>query len=110
MKLYGIKNCDSVRKVRKAFDSANVAYEFVDLKVVDIPVETITSWVEAKGINIVLNKRGTTYRTLKLKDQNLSDETLIDVMAKEQMLLKRPIIEHEGSLYIGANEALELIQ
>jgi len=101
MKLYGIKTCDSVRKARKFFKDRGIDYDFVDFRETPVKEETISKWLEKVSIDSLFNKRGTTYRTLKLKELNLDDEGKKAWLAKENMLIKRPVIEYENQVITG---------
>ena len=105
IKVYGIKNCDSVRKARKFLESHDIPYEFIDFRETPVTQETIDSWLEHSDIKTLFNTRGTTYRTLKLKEQNLSDDEKRLWLAKENMLIKRPVIVFENIIIIGYNES-----
>ncbi|AXH16002.1 arsenate reductase family protein [Malaciobacter mytili LMG 24559] len=102
--VYGIKNCDSVKKALKFFKENNLEIEFFDLKKEQPSNEKIKSWVEKSSIDKVFNNKGTTYRTLKLKDLNLDENGKFEWLCKETMLIKRPIIEFENSVIVGFNE------
>jgi Spx/MgsR family transcriptional regulator len=104
MKLYGIKTCDSVRKARKFFKDRGIDYDFVDFRETPVKEETISKWLEKVSIDSLFNKRGTTYRTLKLKELNLDDEGKKAWLAKENMLIKRPVIEYENQVITGFDE------
>ncbi len=101
MKLYGIKTCDSVRKARKFFKDRGIDYDFVDFRETPVKEETISKWLEKVSIDSLFNKRGTTYRTLKLKELNLDDKGKKAWLAKENMLIKRPVIEYENQVITG---------
>lgn len=105
VRVYGIKNCDSVRKARKLLKSHDIPYEFIDFRETPVTQETIDSWLQYCDIDTLFNTRGTTYRTLKLKDRNLSDNEKRQWLAKENMLIKRPVITFEKSVVIGYNES-----
>ncbi|MFV0561938.1 arsenate reductase family protein [Malaciobacter mytili] len=102
--VYGIKNCDSVKKALKFFKENNLEIEFFDFKKEQPSNEKIKSWVEKSSIDKVFNNKGTTYRTLKLKDLNLDENGKFEWLCKETMLIKRPIIEFENSVIVGFNE------
>ena len=104
IKIYGIKNCDSVRKALKFFNSRDIAYRFVDFRETPVGEETIRHWLTRSDLNKLFNTRGTTYRTLKLKEMGLSDDEKIAWLAKENMLIKRPVITLENKIIIGYNE------
>ncbi len=104
MTIYGIKNCDSVRKTIKYIKSKDLDYNFVDFKQTPVDEKKINFWLKKNGIDKLFNTRGTTYRTLKLKELNLDDEQKAKWLAKENMLIKRPIIEHNNEVIVGFNE------
>lgn len=105
LKIYGIKNCDSVRKAIKYLKSHEIAYEFIDFRETPVDEKTIASWLKDTDIKTLFNTRGTTYRTLKLKDLALSDEDKQLWLAKENMLIKRPVIELDNKVIVGYNES-----
>ena len=74
LKVYGIKNCDSVRKAIKFLKSNDIAYEFIDFRETPVDAAMIASWLKYTDIKTLFNTRGTTYRTLKLKELDLDDE------------------------------------
>jgi len=105
LKIFGIKNCDSVRKAVKFLKLHEVPFEFIDFKVTPVGENEVRSWVEKADIKTLFNTRGTTYRTLKLKGLDLDDEAKIAWLAKENMLIKRPVIDFDGKVIIGYNES-----
>ncbi len=104
LKIYGIKNCGSVRKAVKFLKAHGIPYEFIDFRETPVSQETIDTWLEGTDINTLFNTRGTTYRTLKLKEMDLSDEEKRQWLAKENILIKRPVITFEKHVIIGYNE------
>ncbi len=105
LKIYGIKNCDSVRKALKYLKSHQIPFTFVDFRETPVGEETIRSWLRHTDIKTLFNTRGTTYRTLKLKDLDLDNEEKIKWLAKENMLIKRPVIVFDDQVIIGYNES-----
>lgn len=102
IQLYGIPNCDSVKKARKWLEAADKAYVFVDFKKVPPSTDLIRKWVEQAGIEVVLNKRGTTWRKLSDEQKAITDTALlIQLMADQPSLIKRPIIETNSELLVG---------
>jgi Spx/MgsR family transcriptional regulator len=101
--LYGIKNCGSVKKAMQFLSDHTLAYTFVDFKISPVETQKITQWVEKVGLSLVLNTKGTTYRTLNLKSLTLTDQEKIMWMAKENRLIKRPVIEYNNQLIVGFN-------
>ena len=108
LKIYGIKNCDSVRKAIKFLKAHDIAYEFIDFRQTPVDTDTIESWLKSTDIKTLFNTRGTTYRTLKLKELNLDETEKIAWLAKENMLIKRPVITVDNKVIVGYNETLYL--
>ncbi|UFH59724.1 arsenate reductase family protein [Sulfurovum mangrovi] len=106
IKVYGIKNCDSVRKAIKYLKSHELAFEFIDFRETPVSDTEIAKWLEESDINTLFNTRGTTYRTLKLKELNLDEEGKRTWLAKENMLIKRPVITLDNDVIVGYNESL----
>jgi len=106
MKIYGIKTCGSVRKAIKFFKENEFEFEFIDFKKVSMDEKKIKSWLEKVDINKLFNNKGTKYRTLKLKELNLDDDAKIKWLAKENMLIKRPVIEYKGKVIVAYNEEI----
>ncbi len=104
MTIYGIKTCSTVGKARKFMKEHNIDYEMVDYKVEQVGEAKIREWLKQVDINILFNNKGKKYRDLKLKELNLDDEGKIAWMAKENYLLKRPVIEYEGKVIVGFDE------
>jgi len=105
LKIYGIKNCDSVRKAIKYLKSHNIPYEFIDFRETPVGEDIISQWLQSTPINTLFNTRGTTYRTLKLKEHNLSDQEKAQWLAKENMLIKRPVVTLDNNIIVGYNES-----
>lgn len=105
MKIYGIPSCDSVKKARKFFKENGIEVEFIDFKKVSVGSDKIEYWLKYIELDKLFNNRGLTYRNLKLKDLNLDDEAKKDWLSKENMLLKRPIIEYNEEAIVGFDEA-----
>jgi Spx/MgsR family transcriptional regulator len=105
LKIYGIKNCNSVRKALKFLKAHHIPHEFIDFRQTPVNEETIRKWLEKNNLKSLFNTRGTTYRTLKLKDLNLDDEAKTQWLAKENMLIKRPVIVFDDQVIIGYNES-----
>ena len=100
--LYGIPNCDTIKKARKWLDEHNIEYHFHDYKKAGASAPDLESWCESFGLEKVLNKRGTTWRKLDIEDKdNLSQKALINLMVEQPSLIKRPIISEDSPLLIG---------
>ncbi len=104
IKLYGIKNCDSVKKALKFFKQHNIEYTLYDFKEQTLGCDTLTTWLEQIPMIQLFNSRSTTYRTLKLKELNLDDEGKKEWLCKENLLIKRPVIDNDGKIIVGFDE------
>ena len=105
MKIYGIKTCGSVKKAIKFFKDNEIEYEFVDFKKTPVGCNKIDVWISKVGIDVLFNNRGTKYRQLKLKELNLDDEGKREWLCRENMLIKRPVIELDnGDVIVGFDE------
>lgn len=102
MKVYGIPNCGSVKKARVLLEEQSAGYEFIDFKKSPPSTELIQSWVDKAGIEVVLNKRGTTWRKLDDAQKTETDGAkLVTLMSEQPSLIKRPIIETGKDLLVG---------
>lgn len=94
--IYGIKSCSTMKKAFNALDELGVDYEFHDYKKQGIDKDTVQRWVDALGIEKVLNKRGTTWRKLTDEQKQAADESVdkaIDLLVENTSMIKRPIVE-----------------
>jgi Spx/MgsR family transcriptional regulator len=104
--IYGIKNCDSVKKAIKYMKQHHLDYQFIDFKETPPNVHEIHYWASKVEMKKLFNTRGTTYRTLKLKELDLDDKEKEAWLVKEPMLLKRPIITYEDKVIVAFDEVL----
>ena len=105
-KIYGIATCGSVKNAFKFFKDNGLAYEFIDFKKTPICSNKIKEWLKQVDIDILLNTKGTKYKTLKLKELNLDNKQKLEWIGKENLLIKRPIIEFENRVFVGFDENL----
>ena len=106
MTIYGIKTCSTVGKARKFMKENGIEFDFVDYKVESVDEVKIREWLEQVDIDILFNNKGKKYRDLGLKELNLDNEEKLKWMAKENYLLKRPVIEHNGKVIVAYDEEL----
>lgn len=100
--LYGIKNCDTVRRARNDLAQHGIAYRFHDLRAEGIDRGTLNHWVSALGLDRVLNRRGTTWRQLRTEIADPGDEpSLIALMQEHPSLIKRPVFQRGLQVQIG---------
>ncbi len=104
MKLYGIKTCGSVRKAIKFFKENKIEFELIDFKKTTVGEDEINYWLEKVSIDTLFNNRGTKYRTLKLKELNLDDKAKKEWLIKENILIKRPVIEYKNDVFVAFDE------
>jgi arsenate reductase len=103
--LYGIKNCDTMKKARRWLDEHNVAYEFHDYKKEGIDEKTLTTWCKKLGWESLLNRRGTTWRKLpdKTKD-SINEKSAIKLMLDQPSIIKRPVLKQGSNYLVGFDE------
>ena len=102
MIVYGIPNCDTVKKARTWLDTHSLAYTFHDYKKQGADPVKLAAWVEQAGWETVLNRAGTTFRKLADTDkQDLDAAKAVAVMATNPSCIKRPVVEHPGGLLVG---------
>jgi arsenate reductase len=107
VQLWGIPNCDTMKKARTWLDSHGVAYEFHDYKKEGITREALTGWAKVVGWETLLNRAGTTFR--KLPDEarsDLGERKAIDLMLAQPSMIKRPVLEHGKKLLVGFSPAV----
>lgn len=107
--LYGIPNCDSVKKARQLLDGRGVGYTFHDYRKSGVPVAELRHWVSAKGWETLLNRKGTTWRALDdALQQSVHDaESAVAVMLAHPSTIQRPVVVAGPVLIIGVDtEAL----
>lgn len=102
MKLYGIRNCDTVKKARAWLDDAGINYDFHDFKKDGLDETLLSRWEQQVGWEVLLNKRGTTWR--KLPDEvrdNIDAQSAHQVMLDNPSIIKRPVVELGDQLSVG---------
>jgi len=100
--IYGIKNCDTMKKARAWLDAHGVAYVFHDYKSAGIERGALEHWSRAVGWETLLNRAGRTFRALPPKEQQgLSEKKAIALMAAQPSMIKRPVLDVGGNLLVG---------
>ena len=100
--IYGIKNCDSVKKARAWLDGRGVQYEFHDYKATGIDRSRLEQWCKELGWETLLNRAGTTFRKLPDADRNVSDaRKAVALMLAQPSMIKRPVLDLGGRLVVG---------
>ena len=104
--LYGIKNCDTVRKARQWLDAHNIEYIFHDVRSDGLDKKDLSSWVKSVGWETLLNRRGTTWRQLPEKDkETINEANAIQLMLAQPTLIKRPVLVHKKIIHVGFKPA-----
>lgn len=104
--IYGIKNCDTVKKALKWAAENNIDHRFHDFRKDPLDEDTVAAWLKGVGADILINKRGTTYR--KLDDagkQVLESDKAIPLLVEQPTLMKRPIFDLDGQYVVGFKDA-----
>lgn len=104
IQVYGIKNCDKVRDTIKWLKKNNVDYTFYDIKKEPLTRAELQEFVRRVGLDVLLNRRGTTWRRLGLKDKNLSDDELFEQLLEHQTMIKRPVLINKEAILVGYDE------
>lgn len=100
--VYGIKNCDTVKKALKWLISEGVEHSFHDYRKDGLERAQLEDWVQELGMELVLNKRGTTWRKLADEDKDdLSEDQVIDLLMQHPAMIKRPIMDFGALRTIG---------
>lgn len=103
--IYGIKNCDTVKKALKWLKENNVEFSFHDFKKDGLDSKTLNSWLKTVDWEILLNKRGTTWR--KLPDdvkENINKTSAKNVMLDNLSIIKRPVLNVNDVIHVGFSE------
>lgn len=104
--LYGIKNCDTVKKARAWLDANHVDYQFHDFRVDGITRQKVEQWIDRIGVEILINKRSTTWKELSSTQQHdLSKTAATQLILDNPTLIKRPLVEHADEVFVGFKDA-----
>jgi len=100
--VYGIKNCDTMKKARAWLDSHGIEYAFHDYKVSGIDRATLLQWCKQAGWEVLLNRAGTTFRKLSEREKQVSSaEAAIVLMLAQPAMIKRPVLKYGNVLLVG---------
>ena len=106
MTLFGIKNCDTVRKARKWLEQNNLDVNFHDFREDGLATEQIEQWASIVGWETLFNKRSTSFRNLTDAEKNdISEKKAIALMQLYPTLIKRPVLAASGKVNVGFKEA-----
>jgi arsenate reductase len=100
--IYGIRNCDTMKKARAWLDGRGVAYAFHDYKASGIEPALLAAWAGEVGWEVLLNRAGTTFRALpELEKQGIDRTKAIALMAANPSMIKRPVLATDGRILVG---------
>ena len=100
--IYGIKNCDTMKKARAWLDGHKVAHSFHDYKVSGIDRPALEGWIKKVGWEVLLNRAGTTFKKLPDADkENITEKKAIALMLAQPSMIKRPVLDAKGKLTVG---------
>jgi len=103
--LYGISNCDTVRKARRWLDAHHVEYRFHDVRKAGLERKTLRGWIAELGWENLLNRRGTTWRTLpEAVREGINAQAAERIMLEHPASIKRPLLIHDGRMLVGFRE------
>ena len=102
LEFYGIPNCDTVKKARNWLEAEGRDYTFHDYKKEGADAGKLAAWAKQVGWEVLLNKRGTTFRKLPDEDKvDIDQAKAVRLMSENPSMIKRPVVEHPGGLLIG---------
>jgi len=102
VKIYGIKNCDTMKKARAWLDGRGIAHDFHDYKTAGIGRAQLEGWARVVGWETLLNRAGTTFRALPEPEKDaLTEKKAIALMTAQPSMIKRPVLDVDGKLLVG---------
>ncbi|WP_215398615.1 ArsC family reductase [Rheinheimera oceanensis] len=100
--LYGIKNCDTIKKARSWLEQQQIPYQFIDYRVDGLTATQLQTFATHCGWQNLLNTRGTTYRQLAQSDKaDLTEQKALALMLAQPAMIKRPLLLHNGKYHLG---------
>lgn len=102
MKVYGIKNCDTMKKAMNWLDENNIAYEFIDYKKAGVAAAGLPDWNRRAGWETLLNRRGLMWKKLSEAERaDVGEAKALQLMAQYPALIKRPVLDTGKQLLVG---------
>jgi arsenate reductase len=104
MIIYGINNCDTVKKARRWLDSRSIDYKFHDFRKQGLNEKIINGWLQTVSWDKILNKRSTSWRNLDASiQQTVNETTIVDLLLENPTLIKRPVMDVNDTITVGFN-------
>ena len=107
IKIYGIKNCSTMKKAFDQLNKQQIAYEFHDYKKLGIDIETLQHWADEVGLDVLLNKKGTTWRKFSPEEQAdilSSPQNTLQALKDNTSMIKRPVLVHGKQILVGFDQ------
>lgn len=105
-RLYGIPNCDTLKKARKWLDAHQVPYDFHDYKKAGVDEKLLRRWIREVGWELLLNRRGMMWRKVPQEIKaTIDEESAIRLMLDTPSIIKRPVLESKGKIHVGFVES-----
>jgi arsenate reductase len=105
LKVYGIKNCDTVKKACRWLESRGLSYQFHDFRIQGLPSTQVKTWIDKIGLDALVNKRSTTWKQLDDASRaDLNEKTAVALLLANPTLIKRPLLEWSGRYHTGFSE------
>lgn len=106
MKIYGILNCDTMQKAFKYLKAHDISYEFHNYRTEGITKKTIEKWLKKVPLDVLLNKKSSTYKALQPNQIPQNEEDTIALMLSNPTVMKRPVLEVGTKVIVGFDEAI----
>ncbi len=107
IKIYGIKNCNSMKKAFDQLNAQQLPFEFHDYKKQGIDLDTLQHWADQVGLDVLLNKKGTTWRKFTLEQQAdilSSPQNMLQALQDNSSMIKRPVLVSDSQILVGFDE------
>ncbi|RYE40251.1 MAG: arsenate reductase [Sphingobacteriales bacterium] len=107
IQVYGIKNCSTMKKAFDQLNAQQLAYEFHDYKKHGIALETLQHWADQVGLDVLLNKKGTTWRKFSPEQQAdilSSPQNMLQALQDNSSMIKRPVLVNGNVILVGFNQ------
>lgn len=106
VKIYGIPNCDTVKKARNWLDKNSIDYEFIDFRKTPLSAARLKNWAAAVDWQTLLNKRSRTWKEIPDSSKEpLNKTTALKLMQENVTLIKRPVLEKNGEILVGFKDS-----
>ena len=103
--LYGIKNCDTIRKARRWLTAHDIEFTFHDFRLDGVDEDQLSQWIDELGWEVLLNKRGTTWRKLDPEvKENIDQKMALNIMLEQPAIIKRPVLDLGAKRIVGFSE------